>query len=767
MARRAVLVALVAALVAGSWLRLEQLSVSWRDWLPMLLLALLPILAVALGRSRLVVAGVLAASTLLAARAAFEIPLSEARPFDPQRDFFGPVLDGIRQGFLDFYETQLPFDRIDFPLMHAMVLLAIFGLTALAGMLVMARRPVGAALALVVAVGWPATLTPGDSPLRAGVLALIGVLAVLFLLRRDEPARGVLQGAGVGLVLVAVAVAASTSDSVAKGAFLSWQSWDPYDRPTEPVSVEYVWNANYDGITFPEKPTTVLRVKVSGSRRSLYWRATTLDDYTGRVWDEELELGEAEPREEINAVGRNPMLPEAAANEENWVRQEVTVEALRDRHLLASAQPVRWRPGTDAPVADADGDIVLVPDSLRQNQRYTVWSYVPRPNPSDLASFAGDYPDEAARWLEVVYQPVPEWSARGRDTRMAVFFGAEHDDEFEIESLEALYEQARGVTSGTESPYEAAVLLETWFREAGGFVYDEQPPGALGGTPPLVDFVIDTKRGYCQHYAGGMALMLRLLGIPARVAVGFTSGTYDQDDREWVVSDTNAHAWVEVWFPRYGWVPFDPTPGRGQLAATYSVYSGAFNAGDAAGIGLDSRLEGISPTRAEQIRAANDRPGLAGTEGVGNPGSGGAVSVVRDRGPSLIVLVLLVLCGAYAAVVLLKAVRRSARFATRDTRALAGACRRDLVGYLADQGIELPSSATLTEIGAALDRYYAVNADPFVRDLTVARFGTPADAREALGRARRELRDLRRLLRRRLSVFSRLRGAASLRSLAL
>src|SRR5687768_18461886 len=97
----------------------------------MLLLALLPILAVALGRSRLVVAGVLAASTLLAARAAFEIPLSEARPFDHQRDFFGPVLDGMGQGFLDFYETQLPFDRIDYPLMHAVVLLAIFGLTAL------------------------------------------------------------------------------------------------------------------------------------------------------------------------------------------------------------------------------------------------------------------------------------------------------------------------------------------------------------------------------------------------------------------------------------------------------------------------------------------------------------------------------------------------------------------------------------------------------------------------------------------------------------
>src|SRR5262245_64134719 len=126
----------------------------------MLLFALLPILAVAYLRSRLAIFAVLAGATIFAASAAYEIPFSDARPRDPQRDFFGPVLDGIRQGFLDFYETQLPFDRIDFPLMHTVVLLAIFGFTALVGMLVMARRPVGASLGLVIAVAWPATLIP-------------------------------------------------------------------------------------------------------------------------------------------------------------------------------------------------------------------------------------------------------------------------------------------------------------------------------------------------------------------------------------------------------------------------------------------------------------------------------------------------------------------------------------------------------------------------------------------------------------------------------
>jgi protein-glutamine gamma-glutamyltransferase len=763
LASRAVLVALVAVLVTASWLRLESIGVSWREWLPMLVFALPPILAVAFLRSRLAIFAVLAGSTIFAASAAYEIPLSDARPRDPQRDFFGPVLDGIRQGFLDFYETQLPFDRIDFALMHSLVLLAIFGFTALVGMLVMARKPIPAALGLVVAIGWPATLIPGQRPLLAGVMGLIGVLAILFLLRRDEPPRGILHAAGVGVLLVLVALVASSSSAVAKPAFLSWQTWDPYDRPTTPVSVEYVWRANYEGIDFPEDPTVVMRVKASGPKRSLYWRATTLDDYSGDVWDEAKDFGDSEEREQIDAVGENSLLPQAAANEDNWIRQDFKIEALRDTHLLASAQPVRWRPGTEAPVADDDGDVVIVPDSLRRNQRYTVWSYVPNAQPSELAEFDGEYPAAAERYLEVVYEAVPAWNASGRDTQMSVFFNATHADDSKILALESVYQAATGVTADARSPYEAAVLLETWFREAGGFTYDEQPPLPIGGDPPLVDFINNTKRGYCQHYAGAMTLMLRLLGIPARVAVGFTSGSYDEDDEEWVVSDSNAHAWVEVYFPRFGWVPFDPTPGRGQLGATYLPSSGQFNFGDAADIGLAEPLSGLNPALQEGFRTAQQRPG--GQESaVGSSGSG-AAATVRDRGPSLILVLLVVLGGAFAAIVAAKAIRRSARFATRDPRELAAACRKDVVGYLADQGIEIAPSATLPEIGDTLERYYAVSAEPLVRDLTLARFGPPSVAPTALRRARRELREVRRNLRRRLGIISRMRGAASLRSL--
>jgi len=762
LARRWLLVGLGAAAVTVSWARLETRSIAWEDWLPMVLLALLPIGAVALRRSWLVVSLALAGSVLVAASVSSDVALADARPGDPSRDFFGPVLDGIRRGFLDFYETQLPFDRLDFPAMHTVVLLAIFAFTALIGMLVMARRPVGAALALVVAVAWPATLTPGDNPLRAGALALAGVLAILFVLRREDRPRGVAQAVGVGLVLIVLAGIASTTDAVAKPAFLSWETWDPYDRPTEPVSVGYVWDANYDGIEFPEEPTTVLRVKVPGLRRSLYWRATTLDDYTGLIWEESLQLGEASEREQIDAT--SPLLPAAAGNEETWVRQEFEVEALRDTRLLASAQPVRWEPGTEAPVADANGDKVVVSDGIRRDQRYTVWSYVPRPNPSELNGFRGDYPAEADRYLEVVFDPVPEWGVEGRDALMDAYFAS--SDEFEVTVLESVYQAALGITSEAQSPYEAAALLETWLREAGGFVYDEQPPAPIGGMPALVDFVNETKRGYCQQYAGAMALMLRLLGVPARVAVGFTSGEYSADNKEWVVQDTDAHAWVEVWFPEFGWIPFDPTPGRGELDATYAVSSGEFNAGDAAGINFDDRLEFLSPPVANRVREAANRQGLAEGSGiVGGPG--GTLTVVRDRGPGIFALLALVIGGATAAVLVLKAIRRSARFATRDPRALASACRRDIVGFLADQGVELPPGATMPEIGAILQRFYSIDATPFVRDVTVARFGPPERAGEALGRARRDLRQLRRGLRARLGFASRARGAVSLRSLSI
>jgi transglutaminase-like putative cysteine protease len=757
---------LSGALIAAAWLRLETGSVAVGDVLPVLALALVPAIAVAAGLRRLYVAGLTVVVTLAACSQVFDRPVTDARP-GGEHDFFGPVLSSFRDGFLSFYDTTLPFRRGDFPLMHADVLLAVFGFALAAGILIAARRPIGAAVALVVGIGWPTTLVPGPRPLLVGALALVGVLAVLFLLRSGaRPARGLAQGVAVALVLVAVAAAASTSDSVAKGAFLTWQRWDPYDQPDDPVGVQYVWNSHYKGIRFPKKKTTVLKVHTEGQKRDLYWRATTLDDYTGNGWQESLDLGPATESGEIDS-DTAALLPAAARDPSKWVKQDVTVEALRDNHLIGSAQPMRWTPPSDAAFQDQSGDVVVLTRSLQRDQTYSVSSYVPRPTERQLARAGTDYPASLARYLEVIQTVgVPRFGTPNRDAAMGIFFDVRYADDRLMQANRPLYDVAKQVVGDVPSPYAAATTLEAWFRQAslGGFVYDEQPPVPPTGVPALVQFVTETKRGYCQHFAGAMTLMLRYLGIPARVAAGFTSGSYDSDKHEWTVTDHEAHDWVEVYFPGWGWVPFDPTPGRGTLDAPYSATSAEFDpAAFSAGLGAPDR--GTSET-VNAIRNQEGRPGQE-SSGVGNSRGGGASAVVRDKGPSIVVLAFFVLVAAALVVVGLKTVRRSLRFAGRDPRGLAGACRRDLMAFLADQGVEVPPSATLAELGYLVERYFAVDAGPFVRAATVARFGRPQEAAVALARARRELRRVRRDMRNRINFTSRLRGAVSLRSLSV
>src|SRR5205085_1943084 len=100
-----------------------------------------------------------------------------------------------------------------------------------------------------------------------------------------------------------------------------------------------------------------------------------------------------------------------------------------------------------------------------------------------------------------------------------------------------------------------------------GFTYDERPPlRAL----PLDAFLFRDRIGYCQQFSGAMALLLRMNGIPARVAAGFAPGTPDANTKEYRVRDLDAHSWVEVWFDGIGWVPFDPTPSLSPASAQAS-----------------------------------------------------------------------------------------------------------------------------------------------------------------------------------------------------
>jgi transglutaminase-like putative cysteine protease len=764
MGRTALLALLPALLIATGWQRLEDPVLASHFSLA----AALAIVVALVPRRRLRVVLEIAAFMGVAA-VGFGLSLRDALPFDGDRDFFGPLLSRFGNGVIDFYEVGLPFDPGERVRMHGVLVLAVFAFTLLATLAIAARRPILAAATTFAGAAWPMTLVPEQGSTVRGALLLAAALILLASLRPGVR-RGSGQAALVGGAVVVVALVAVSSPSVAKGGFLDWKTWEPYTRSAPPVSVQYVWDADYDGIDFPKKPTTVL--KVNAPRRSPYWRATTLDVFLDDHWRENAPGLEPVPDGDRDALIGDPYLPPQAAEPLNWMRQVVTVEALQDTHLVAASVPVAFEAGAAA----SYGSGIAYVGRLHRGQDYQAWSYAPQPTPSELTVSKANYSgDLVFPFLAVdAGVSVPAFGVRGREEMVQDLFRDDGSTFLPVAQYGPLYRLARRVVGRPRNPYAAVVALEAWFRTGGDFTYDEKPPIRVGA-PPLVSFVTQTRRGYCQHFAGAMALMLRYLGIPARVAAGFTTGRYDQEAREWTVADTNAHTWVEVWFEGYGWLPFDPTPGRGRLRGSYTASSLFFDAdgataafaGASAGVvalGLDilrSRAGGGSPDDRDRPRGPDAG---AGSDAVGQtttPGSGGRNDV------RLLGILLLAALGVVTAFWVAKTGKTRARYLTSDPRRVASAVRSELVDYLADQRVLMSASATPAELGAAVRASLRVDADRLADALGTARFGPADEAEEAARAARRELRTVLRAVRRRLTGKARFRGLLSLRSLGL
>ncbi|MEV0095692.1 DUF3488 and transglutaminase-like domain-containing protein [Streptomyces sp. NPDC050738] len=121
---------------------------------------------------------------------------------------------------------------------------------------------------------------------------------------------------------------------------------------------------------------------------------------------------------------------------------------------------------------------------------------------------------------------------------------------------------ALDVTRGSANDYERAVKLQDWFSSEGGFTYDTQVQSGTGSS--AITRFLQEKKGFCVHFSFSMAAMARTLGIPARVAVGFTPGAAQQDGTM-SVGLRDAHAWPELYFEGVGWTRFEPTPSRGSV----------------------------------------------------------------------------------------------------------------------------------------------------------------------------------------------------------
>jgi hypothetical protein len=735
--------------VAVAWLRLEQpVGSLWRV-LALLVLAL----AATLPQRRWLRAVAAVVATLVAARVAVGVDLVPWRLGHPGSvfglaDSLSALGTRFGNGFDDFYGTHLPFDPRVHVAMHELVLAALFLFALGVALLVAARKPVASAVVLLVGAGWPATILGPSHDFGMGA-AVLGALLVLFagLGSRRLPALALPVAAVV--VVAAVAVGSATA---ARHGLVHWQSWNLAHVAGGPTDVGFVWNAQYGGLKWSGQPTTVLQVQ--SDRPPTYLRATVLDDFNGDAWVLSL------PRP------ADWLASQAALRPENLTREIVTVDALADPHLVGGSIPVRFVTAAGAPLVRLGPGFAALNQNLPQGFRYTVWSHTARPSAAALRRSPPEYPPELT--LDGLFSV-------GDGERTLVFGAPDHRrevvrfvaDQPQLRPYLPLARLAETVAGGARTPYGAVEDLERWFVSSGTFRYSNHPPVSK---PALVGFVTRTHAGYCQYFAGAMALMLRYLGIPARVAVGFAGGTYDPKQRVWNVSDREAHAWVEVWFKGYGWVPFDPTPAAAGAAPrqTEAGLAAARTGRPASSGGRGKAPAAQGESSFEQKLTKNN--GFGSQRRVHGPGSDapalslGNASGGTDRSRPLLLL-LACLAAVVGGIVLAKVGVRLTRGARRDPRGVASAGRQELASFLLDQGIEAPRSATLGELGEIVTREFGVDPEAFVAAATAARFGPPEGAAAAALRARRELRALLEVARRGLTWRERARGLLSLRSL--
>lgn len=255
--------------------------------------------------------------------------------------------------------------------------------------------------------------------------------------------------------------------------------------------------------------------------RPVYLRTTSLDLYS--------EAGEWTNR----GIRGTPLEPEdGGIRPETFDGQDVEVDVEVVNLPDAVLVPAPYQPQAVSGPAASDFRYderlaTLTTDrgvTLQRGDRYTVSSVLPDPDPDALRQSSVPVRDEHVQ----LPGNVP---AEVRDLAQSIVREA-----------------------GADTPFEQALALQDEFQS---WEYSLDPPPGHGGDAMLS--FIDSRKGYCEQYAGTMAVMLRTLGVPARVAVGFTPGEVIGEDT-YQLTNGNAHAWVEVLFPRHGWVAFEPTP---------------------------------------------------------------------------------------------------------------------------------------------------------------------------------------------------------------
>ncbi|TFV81426.1 DUF3488 and transglutaminase-like domain-containing protein, partial [Blastococcus sp. CT_GayMR16] len=351
---------------------------------------------------------------------------------------------------------------------------------------------------------------PASRPSEPGLAALLGT-GTTAALRIGSAA--LLSGLVVGTVVPTLA-----EGSLATG--LGGGSGSATGTALDPV-------AELTGQLMLPEPIDLLRLDTTVDDPG-YLRAVTLDDYDGDVgWTMSNLAGEESIADNDRLA---PLPPRQQAREVTAVIRAIQHD---DRFLPVPTSPLTVRMHDDGEGQwryDPTTGTVFGRDVTSAGQSYTVVAEEARPAAGLLAASQPLPPDNG---MQLLYTRLPELDPR-------------------------ILDYVAEATVGAVTPYDRVRGIHAFLtNRANNFRYSlSTEPGTSGND--LVDF-LRLRRGYCEQYAGAMAVMVRAAGVPARVALGYTPGQEQRDGSRLITSD-DAHAWVEVYFQGLGWVPFDPTP---------------------------------------------------------------------------------------------------------------------------------------------------------------------------------------------------------------
>lgn len=279
----------------------------------------------------------------------------------------------------------------------------------------------------------------------------------------------------------------------------------------------------------------VMHIQIDGDtigRYDLHWRGVALASFDGRIW--------SNPREQVFLRRRpdnsfvvprpdtNPLasLPPFTGHE-NLIHYRVMMEPIGTNVFFLAPWARSVRGDYRLIAADAGGAVYDF-DSQHAVSRYEGTSDVATPTPAELRSAGRDYPNI----IETTYLRLPDLDPR-------------------------VSQLATQITSSAKNDYDKAAAIEHYLRTRYGYTL-QLPRTRVNDA--IANFLFERKQGHCEYFASSMAVMLRTIGIPSRVVNGFRSNEFNDITGSYVVRAKDAHAWVEVYFPSYGWQTFDPTP---------------------------------------------------------------------------------------------------------------------------------------------------------------------------------------------------------------